>query len=360
MVLQAGFIVPGIVGPLVCILLFVFYSNVWEIAEMRVLLVVGLACEIPAAIGMFFVKDVPEAFPEASMPIPADQRTPSLSRISNESEESSESIVEDPRAIPSKSALFSTTGEKAEALPGMGKWCCFTAASIPYLLFAGDLVTALGSGMTIKFFPLFFKDDMHLAPAQVYAIWAGNSLSNVLVGLLAQRMSTCFGRVQTMAVCRFIGISLLVGMAVLYFNNERRWYVIVPMYVLRTGLMNGTYPLEESILMDFVPKNTRARWKSLESVVSIGWAGSAALGGLIADKYNYTTTFFFTAAFQAAGSLVLIPLMAVVPRFEDPSRTTDDSYRSAHGGEENIYDSYTHGTDTSTDETNPSNADQYG
>ena len=29
--------------------------------------------------------------------------------------------------------------------------------------------------------------------------------------------------------------------------------------------MNCTYPVEESILMDYVPKNTRARWKSLES-----------------------------------------------------------------------------------------------
>jgi hypothetical protein len=37
--------------------------------------------------------------------------------------------------------------------------------------------------------------------------------------------------------------------------------------------------------MDFVPKQERARWKSLESVGAFGWCGSAALGGILADKY---------------------------------------------------------------------------
>jgi hypothetical protein len=40
--------------------------------------------------------------------------------------------------------------------------------------------------------------------------------------------------------------------------------------------MNCTYPLEESILMDFVPSDTRARWKSLDSISVFGWCGAAA------------------------------------------------------------------------------------
>ena len=30
--------------------------------------------------------------------------------------------------------------------------------------------------------------------------------------------------------------------------------LLVSVYLVRTGLMNCTYPLEESILMDFVPR----------------------------------------------------------------------------------------------------------
>ena len=47
--------------------------------------------------------------------------------------------------------------------------------------------------------------------------------------------------------------------------------LLVIVYLVRTGLMNCTYPLEESILMDFVPSDTRARWKSLDSISVFGW-----------------------------------------------------------------------------------------
>lgn len=51
-------------------------------------------------------------------------------------------------------------------------------------------------------------------------------------------------------------------------------------------LQNASYPLSESILMDYVPKKYRARWKSLESVVQFGWCGSAVVGGWIGDRYT--------------------------------------------------------------------------
>ena len=51
-----------------------------------------------------------------------------------------------------------------------------------------------------------------------------------------------------------------------------------------THHQNATYPLSESILMDFVAKEFRARWKSLESVVQFGWCGSAVVGGWLGDR----------------------------------------------------------------------------
>ena len=36
-------------------------------------------------------------------------------------------------------------------------------------------------------------------------------------------------------------------------------FIIIPIYVVRTGVINCTYPLEESVLMDHVPKSTRGR-----------------------------------------------------------------------------------------------------
>ena len=77
--------------------------------------------------------------------------------------------------------------------------------------------------------------------------------------------------------------------------------------------------------MDYVPKNTRARWKSLESVSSFGWAGSAGLGGYLADRHGYVFTFFITAAIQVASIVIEATLLGLVPRKESngaaPPRT---------------------------------------
>eukprot|EP00966_Prymnesium_polylepis_P267986 6191071-Prymnesium_polylepis.1 len=73
-------------------------------------------------------------------------------------------------------------------------------------------------------------------------------------------------------------------------------------------LMNCSYPIQESILMDFVPKSTRARWKSLDSIGQFGWCGSAALGGYLADLHGYSFTFLITAGVQAFATVVLVPL----------------------------------------------------
>jgi hypothetical protein len=84
--------------------------------------------------------------------------------------------------------------------------------------------------------------------------------------------------------------------------------------------------------MDFVPKSTRARWKSLESVSAVGWAGSAALGGFLADKYNYAGTFLITAGIQAFATCIGIPLMCVVPRKEGPAISSEGTTINAEEG----------------------------
>ena len=50
--------------------------------------------------------------------------------------------------------------------------------------------------------------------------------------------------------------------------------------------------------MDFVPKENRAVWNSLESVTSFGWSGSAALGGWLIHRVGFHVTFLITATMQ--------------------------------------------------------------
>jgi MFS family permease len=109
----------------------------------------------------------------------------------------------------------------------------------------------------------------------------------------AEKEKVPFGRVQTIMLCKVMGVSALFLMVYL-IKYRGSWYIMVPIYLFRTGIMNSTYPLEESISMDFVPKDQRARWKSLESIAQFGWCGSAALGGWLADKHGYSFTFLIS------------------------------------------------------------------
>lgn len=49
-----------------------------------------------------------------------------------------------------------------------------------------------------------------------------------------------------------------------------------------------------------------------------GRCGSAALGGIFATKYGYSSTFLITAAIQFTGTLVQLTLWPMVPRAEKP------------------------------------------
>ena len=122
------------------------------------------------------------------------------------------------------------------------------------------------------------------------------------------------------------------GVGAAQLSRTLKIVLMVAIYIARTTLMNCTYPLEEAILMDYVPKETRARWKSLDSIMVFGWCGSAAVGGIIADAYDYSTTFLVTAALQAAGTLVFAYLWVVIPQSKDVEGGTDAPAPAAPSG----------------------------
>lgn len=175
--------------------------------------------------------------------------------------------------------------------------------------------------MTIKFFPLFFKQSLHLDPRSVQIIYAIVPLLIAIFTSMNAKLAVYMGRVQTILLTQFIGISLLISMSVLVDLGYAQWYIIVPIYLLRSGIMNSTYALYESMLMDSVPKHQRARWKSLESVASFGWCGSAVLGGVLSDASSYSSTFFYTAGLQLIGTFIVALLLEVVPVLEKKKRT---------------------------------------
>lgn len=118
------------------------------------------------------------------------------------------------------------------------------------------------------------------------------------------------------SVSNALGVLCLYSMVVFKTYLDKHQFILIPIYILRSSFLNCTWPLQDSILLDFVPANQRARWQSLESVSSFGWCGSAAFGGWLADEYDYTYTFAITAMIQTIGIAVWSLLLPLVPRKE--------------------------------------------
>lgn len=223
-----------------------------------------------------------------------------------------------------ESATKSMTGNSNETILHGRKWGKtrrqdMRGKYIPHIVFTASLVAQLGAGMTVKFFPLYFMVDCGATPATVQAIYIGVPLAMLAGGAINGRLAgpLGFGRVQTIVL--FKGIGVLSLFILVWLDSQfqsRPLYALVPAFLAQTGFTDSTYPLEESILMDFVPKNRRGRWKSLEAVAQFGWAGSAILGGYLIDRHDYAFTFIITAVIQASAVLVWIVLLAVVPREE--------------------------------------------
>lgn len=305
----------SVTGPIIAIAIFAVYGDHWDLRRLRTVILAGMACEFCAAISMSMFRD-DAALPEDEQDDEADDSDDGSGARRGAALEAGGSFRrDDPIATKKRPELQRAVTDQFLDEVSICNGC-LTRRSVPWILFICDLVTALGSGMTVKFFPLFFKNDVGMSPIQVQAIFAVCPLAMVLFAWLATSLKDHIGRMQTIILFRVIGVGLLATMAVLASGVTTNRYILVPIYVVRTGMMNCTYPLDESILMDFCPKKERARWKSLESISAFGWCGSAVLGGILGDKHGYSYTFFITAVVQGAavfGNALLLPL---VPRKE--------------------------------------------
>lgn len=61
------------------------------------------------------------------------------------------------------------------------------------------------------------------------------------------------GRVPTILLFKLIGVNMM-GFMGLFPEIWTELGVIIPVYVVRTAIINSAYPLQKSILMDYVPK----------------------------------------------------------------------------------------------------------
>lgn len=170
-------------------------------------------------------------------------------------------------------------------------------------------VTAVGAGMTVKFFPLFFKVDYGFTPKHLCILTFIYPLAMAGMQRACLKVSQLLGRLNAIVLFHFLGTGCLFLMCYL----EAIW-LLVPLYVLRGALMNAKQPINTAVTMDLITTEMRGRWSSIQSIAGFSWSGSAFIGGMIAQAHGYRFSFFVTALVYTFSGFLYLPLYFIYPK----------------------------------------------
>ena len=249
-------------GPLCAVIIFLSMTNDWTDYELRIVMSVGFcAFSAPCLILFCFRESSTLGLESESLLIQDPDKL-----FSNESEENSilgnqapsEVVISDEIERDLADEDNSEDSSDDEDVPATYKCCCCNIRSsyIPALVATSDMLSMLGSGITIRFFPLFFWRKVGLKPVEVNAVYVAGPLGISVCSYLAQKASLRVGRPQVAFICRVMAAGILVGLIFIGGNKP----LLIAMYLLRTWSANCTAGLSRSVLNDYVTKAARARY----------------------------------------------------------------------------------------------------
>jgi MFS family permease len=232
------------VGPFVTLLIFSSLGDHWSVPECQVVIGTGL-CLFLAPVSILFLFQ-PLNAPDggsgyAALPVVSADDSASSSSSSNAAASSAEADNDtaidvsvrgapmplneshDSDSSPSKvtTVLKASSKEaKLETLDDVDvSRSRYLSLVVPATIALGDIITGLASGMTIKFFPIFFMNDLHMKPVALSLLYTVTPLCTAVSGVAAQRFSLRFGRGTATVVFKVVGLSFMAALCYLAYNK---------------------------------------------------------------------------------------------------------------------------------------------
>ncbi|MFQ5981504.1 MAG: MFS transporter [Candidatus Heimdallarchaeota archaeon] len=185
--------------------------------------------------------------------------------------------------------------------------------TIPIILVGSGLIIGFGAGMTVAFFPVFFRNEYNLRPILVNGIYFAMNLFTALSAIAGQRISRRIGLIETIFLLQMAAVYALA-----FITQYPPLILLIPLFIARNALMNASNPLSRTIVMDRIAKRHRGKWNALEQLAwGFFWNVSAAFGGWIIENYSFKVCFTITATLYM---LATLPLLALFGRVEDEGK----------------------------------------
>lgn len=279
-------------GPLLNIILFLVLGDRWELPILQRVMLVGILFSFASALVLMNVRKEHSLGDESEA---LDRGGDSRSK---------------PSAARDTGLSSQDAGAGAARQVRREKFREGASRFIPHVFLASSFIIGFGAGMTVKFFPVFFRSIYGLQPIAVQIVMGVGLLFTAAATMAAQKLSVKRGRAEMIVGLQALSIASLVGMA--FYPSL---WLIVPLFIFRGALMNATTPLSRTIVMDYVPKKRRGVWSSLQTVAwGLFWNVSAMLGGFLIGDDNFRFAYLITAGIYVLGTVIIIPLIPLIHR----------------------------------------------
>lgn len=316
-------------GPILALGLFSFWGDTWALKECSWVLAIGQLFCIPAMILLCYMKDeyAIGAMGEGTgttvsinslsleedeeLSLSNDTESPAIGSLTNGTEALLEDTSQCSQTIQSYERLRDT--ENDDTIRSGDRFISIAVAT-------SDTIQAIASGMTIRYFPIFFMKSLNLHPTQVQFLYIVAPLGQIVAAHYVQKASKKYGLLEPAVMCRLTGVFFMFAMMYTYDHMNNMPFGLTPstsvwltclLYVFRTIFMNCTSGLTKGVLMDSVPREERGKWSALESFNTASWSGSSFVGGILVGMYGISVNFYVTSIMQL---IATIPLMLLFNR----------------------------------------------
>lgn len=300
-------------GPLLGLIIFATTNNQWKLYVLKAIIVLGMCLELVVALLCLFFREE-WTLPENSLEDMSKEEE--ACRIQTSGIATSENVADESSNLPSNKE----------------RTCCSICRLAPFLYALSNILISFGGGMTMKFFPLFFKNIVHMTPVAVQTIYSILPLFVLVMTLLMTKAVSTFGAGNTLLTIRFLGTVgiFLLSASEKWFHNEP--FPIAIIFIIRSVLMNATSIVEQEFSSEFITQKHATTWKRLEGLNVLAWTGSAIVGGILIDEHSYCGTFFITGIIQ---SIALIPLLITVlyTRYANKRKVSSNEHHENGQGE---------------------------
>lgn len=173
------------------------------------------------------------------------------------------------------------------------------------------ILTLLANGMTVRFLPLYFTQVRHFTPVQLVVLVMVCRFVIAFSVQVLRPLGNLLGRSNMVLVLHIASTACLWGMA-----SVDSTLLSAALYIGRFVTLHARDPILSSIVMDTVNPAHRGFWAQFSSLRTASFAGSALLGGWMADRWGYVYSFNVTCIVLLLALPVFLPVVLLFPKSE--------------------------------------------